>query len=338
MHHNFSDVTTENEAERLGRLYPIILADYNPKYPELHLAERDFLLGIFGDAVFRISHIGSTAVPNLISKPTIDILLEIKKDTNLTAITEKLTNNGYIVNKPPMDIITYIKGYGENGFEGQVYHIHVREFADHDVFYFRDYLLAHPETAKEYGELKQKLLTQFEHNRDGYTAAKSEFVGRITKLGRDEFAGKYMPKNVCDIISVKDKLLDSEILDILKESIYDTSGTGQVVREKAEKYANDKSISAYGIYKNKHAAGIVLLDIANPKQIIIEEIAVSPQMQKQGIGSKLIDFVLGNYNSDLLIAETDNDAVGFYQKCGFDIINLGEKYLNCIRYRCERKF
>lgn len=197
MPHNFSDVTSENEAERLGRLYPVILADYNPKYPELYRAERDFLLGIFGDSVLRISHIGSTAVPDLISKPTIDILLEIKKDTDLTAITETLTNTGYIVNKPPMDIITYIKGYGENGFEGQVYHIHVREFTDHDAFYFRDYLLAHPETAKEYGELKQKLLPQFEHDRDGYTAAKGEFIGRVTALAREEFKGKYISNNLC---------------------------------------------------------------------------------------------------------------------------------------------
>lgn len=35
MRHDFSDVTSENEAERLGRLYPVILADYNPEYPEL---------------------------------------------------------------------------------------------------------------------------------------------------------------------------------------------------------------------------------------------------------------------------------------------------------------
>lgn len=217
MRHDFSDVISENEAERLGRLYPIILTEYNPIYPEIYLKEREFLLGVFGDAVLRISHIGSTAVPSLISKPTIDILLEIKKDTNLTAITERLTNIGYIVNTPPMDIITYIKGYGETGFEGQVYHIHVREFADHDAFYFRDYLIAHSDTANEYGELKQILLTQFEHDRDGYTAAKGEFIGRITALARDEFKGKYKPNEIinhydCLIDENNDPVRDVQIL------------------------------------------------------------------------------------------------------------------------------
>ncbi len=190
----FSDVMRESEAERLGRLYPIILAEYTPDYVQAYQQEKDFLLSVFGDAVLRISHIGSTAVLGLIAKPTIDILLEIQTNTDLTDITKRLTHAGYIVNRPPMDIITYIKGYGENGFEGQVYHIHVREFADHGELYFRDYLLAHPGIAKEYGALKQKLQHMFAHDRDGYTEAKGDFVSRITALAREEFKDKYNRK------------------------------------------------------------------------------------------------------------------------------------------------
>ncbi len=86
MKSHFSDVSKESESERLGRLYPVILADYSPAYAQAYLEEKAFLECIFGDVALRISHIGSTAVPNLISKPPIDILLKIKKDTDLTAI------------------------------------------------------------------------------------------------------------------------------------------------------------------------------------------------------------------------------------------------------------
>lgn len=191
MKKDFSDVTKESESERLGKLYPIILAEYNSAYMQAYLEEKTFLESVFGDTILRINHIGSTAVPNLISKPTVDILLEIKKDTDLTAITEQLTSAGYIVNTPPRDIITYIKGYGEFGFEGQVFHIHLRELADHDEFYFRDYLIAHPETAKEYGKLKQELQQKYKHDRDSYTYGKSEFISKITKLARTELKDKY---------------------------------------------------------------------------------------------------------------------------------------------------
>lgn len=83
MRHDFSDVTSRSEAERLGRLYPIILREYNPEYKALYARERDYLLDVFSGLVLRISHIGSTAVSNLISKPTIDILLEIRENMRL---------------------------------------------------------------------------------------------------------------------------------------------------------------------------------------------------------------------------------------------------------------
>ncbi len=84
----------------------------------------------FKDSILRISHIGSTSVPELIAKPTIDILLEISQDADLSIITERLKDEGYIVNTPPGDIIMYLKGYSPNGFEEQCVHIHVRHLGD----------------------------------------------------------------------------------------------------------------------------------------------------------------------------------------------------------------
>ncbi len=254
MKHNFSDVTNETEAERLGRLYPIILAEYNPDYPKLYEQERDFLFSVFGDAVLRISHIGSTAVPNLISKPTIDILLEIKKDMDLTAITEHLTKSGYLVNKPSMDIITYIKGYVENGFVGQTYHIHIREFADHGAFYFRDYLIAHPDIANEYGELKQKLFTQFEFDRDGYTHAKGEFISRINTLARHEFENKNIMmvfENYFERIST---LFSEELFGIIHQLIKDEDKETQLMIQEAVNLSDDeqrKTISVCNDFESK---------------------------------------------------------------------------------------
>lgn len=186
MNRSRSDVTSQSQSQNLGRLYPVILAPYNPLYPQLYAEERLFLLGIFGDSVLRISHIGSTAVPGLLSKPTIDILIEVKTGTELEPVTRRLTQAGYIVNNPPSDLIMYIKGYGEQGFEGQTFHVHVRNFGDCDELYFRDYLLTHPDTAREYGELKKPLQKQFEYDRDGYTYAKSEFVLKVTQTAKEQ--------------------------------------------------------------------------------------------------------------------------------------------------------
>lgn len=54
----------------------------------------------------------------------------------------------------PAPHMIFVKGYTINGFEGQVFHNLVRYKIDWDEIYFRDYLIKHPEIAKEYETLK----------------------------------------------------------------------------------------------------------------------------------------------------------------------------------------
>lgn len=68
----------------------------------------------------------------------------------------------------------------------QVYHIHVRYLGDWDELYFRDYLLSHPNVVEEYGKLKLNLKQSYEHDRDGYTNAKTDFIKKATKLAKEE--------------------------------------------------------------------------------------------------------------------------------------------------------
>lgn len=44
---------------------------------------------------------------------------------------------------------------------------------------FRDYLRAHPEAAREYGELKASLARRFPEDMDTYIVGKTDFVLRI---------------------------------------------------------------------------------------------------------------------------------------------------------------
>ena len=190
MRQDFSGVT----AEELSRLFPVILEEHRPEYFEQYAEEKAFLASILGDKVLRISHIGSTSVPGLLAKPTVDVLLEITEDTDIPVITEILRDEGYIVNHANNDIITYIKGYTPRGFEGQTFHVHVRAAGDWGEMYFRDYLINHPDTAAEYAALKRQLQRQFEYDRDGYTAAKGEFVQKITALARNLYPDRYNPQ------------------------------------------------------------------------------------------------------------------------------------------------
>jgi GrpB-like predicted nucleotidyltransferase (UPF0157 family) len=178
--------------EERAALYPIILSEYNPEYPAWFKEEKNNLTRLIGaENIVRIRHIGSTSVPGLLAKPTIDILLEIAEDTDIYTLIASFHEPEYICLNPPTTStppphITFIKGYTDTGFAERVFHIHVRYKGDWDELLFRDYLIVHPETASEYAELKRGLFDEFEHNRDGYTYAKTEFIKNVMEKARDE--------------------------------------------------------------------------------------------------------------------------------------------------------
>ncbi len=185
---------SEMTLKELWELFPIILKEHNEAYKDWYLSEKDRLYSIMDKQyIKRISHIGSSAVKGLIAKPTIDILMEIRKDCNVEHLSDMLRRDNWGLmstdNKP--DMLLFQKGYTPDGFAEKVYHLHVRYFGDWDELYFRDYLMQHDDVARAYGKLKMSLLKDFKHNRDGYTQAKSDFVLEYTQKAREEFADRY---------------------------------------------------------------------------------------------------------------------------------------------------
>lgn len=75
-----------------------------------------------------------------------------------------------------------------------MFHLHVREAGDWDELYFRDHLAAHPEVAREYERVKHAAAERFEHVRDAYTEAKSDFVRSVTAQARAELGGRHVPR------------------------------------------------------------------------------------------------------------------------------------------------
>ena len=181
--------------EELWALFPIILSEHRAEWTKFYEQEKDTIISALGTKnISRINHIGSTSVPGLIAKPTIDILLEIPTDADIPSLTAALISAGYICNTQPNNPaphLMFMKGYTPQGFRGQAVHLHVRFPGDWDELYFRDYLRSHPKTAKSYGKLKQNLQLRYEHDRDAYTEAKTDFIQEATRLARKEMGNKY---------------------------------------------------------------------------------------------------------------------------------------------------
>ncbi|MDR1864049.1 MAG: GrpB family protein [Bacteroidales bacterium] len=180
--------------EKLWALFPVIITPYNPEWAAWYEEERNNLLTLLEEETVRISHIGSTAVKGLAAKPTVDMLLEITEVADITKVTDKLISGGWLImaqSEAPKLRFSFNKGYTPDGFADKVYHLHVIRKNDPDELYFRDYLIAHQDVAKEYEKLKYGLKEKFEHHRDGYTEAKTEFISAQTKAARQEYKKRY---------------------------------------------------------------------------------------------------------------------------------------------------
>lgn len=166
---------SEMSMEELWGLFPIYLTEYNDDWVRWYDAEAEFLRGILPmKDVKGINHIGSTSIKGIWAKPIIDVLVELALDCDIRAVKDILMMNGYLCMSESARRISFNKGYTETGFAEKVFHLHLRFCGDNDELLFRDYLNTHPESAKQYEELKLALWKQYENNRDAYTDAKAD--------------------------------------------------------------------------------------------------------------------------------------------------------------------
>lgn len=154
----------------------IEVVSYDFDWPNQFAREAILLKSIFSTNVIAVHHIGSTSVPGLAAKPTIDIILEVKDIELIDQFNKQMETLGY-------------EAWGEYGIPGRrffvkgeekrTHHVHTfqtnsQEIARH--LYVRDYLKTHADEAKAYAEFKIKLAKQFSDDRRGYVQSKHAYV------------------------------------------------------------------------------------------------------------------------------------------------------------------
>jgi len=182
---------SEMTLQELWELFPIFLVPHKKVWGDYYREAEAALKKILPTEIFRIEHIGSTAIGTIMAKDIVDILLEVKPNVSVSDVAEKAEQIGFIRMSQSPDRISLNFGYTPDGFAEKVFHLHLRRAGDNDELYFRDYLIDHPDVACAYESLKISLWKQFEHDRDGYTEAKSDFIRTQTTLARSFYRNRY---------------------------------------------------------------------------------------------------------------------------------------------------
>jgi GrpB-like predicted nucleotidyltransferase (UPF0157 family) len=159
---------------------------YNPDWKRQFTSEAQIIQQALNEQVVRIHHIGSTAIPGISAKPTIDLLPEVLAIEALDACSSIMEELGY-------------EARGENGIPGRHYfvkkdgekhlvHVHAFHVGDPQIrrhLDFRDYLIAHPEEARLYSDLKESLAQGYPADIDSYIAGKDAFIQEIDRKAKE---------------------------------------------------------------------------------------------------------------------------------------------------------
>jgi len=161
----------------------VILVEPDPAWPADYLAERDRLLAAVESRFPHLEHIGSTAVPGLVAKPTIDLLASIASEASLPEVVSRLEPLGY-EHRPRIPGDVDVALFRRLVDDRRTHHLHVvlaDSFASDARLRFRDILRARPDIAAAYGALKRELAARLHTDRPAYTDAKTDFVTGVLR-------------------------------------------------------------------------------------------------------------------------------------------------------------
>jgi len=162
----------------------IEVVDYDTAWPQRFEQLRATVWPAVSDIAIAIEHVGSTSVPGLAAKPIIDVdAIVLTSPSSMKTVIASLTRIGY-------------EHQGDLGVPGrEAFRNGPPDLPPHHLYsciedcvalrnhlVVRDFLRAHPDVAREYGELKKRLARGFPDDIDSYIAGKTDLLCRILAL------------------------------------------------------------------------------------------------------------------------------------------------------------
>ena len=147
--------------------------------------------------VLDIQHIGSTAIPGMIAKPVIDILAAVSDLERAFACVTAIEQLGYEHKGESEDQRQY---YFVKGNPAR-YHLYLVERSGEawvSRIAFRDFVIRHPEIARQYADLKRQLAFQFPDDLRAYQDGKLPFVEWVGELSVPWLGSGASPTEQCD--------------------------------------------------------------------------------------------------------------------------------------------
>jgi len=161
-----------------NRNYKII--PYDHQWPILFSEESERISHIIANNILEIHHIGSTSVPSMSGKATIDILFVVKDISKIDAYISDLNKIGYTSLGSRNAESSHLF---EKEVDGQrLFIIHFYQNNHPEIFQIlaiRDYLRSHHDKADQYSKFKLSLFQKFPNDYSQYRRFKDEYMENL---------------------------------------------------------------------------------------------------------------------------------------------------------------
>ncbi len=158
----------------------LVINAYDPAWPAQFLALQQELLAVFDAQPVRIEHIGSTAVPGLVAKPVMDLLLGVEALADVEVKMAHLATLGFdYVSKH--EALLPMRRYFVRPAAAGCLRVHVHAVQQGSSLWrqhlaFRNALRQDPGLRARYAALKLVLAQRHAHDKAAYTDAKAPFI------------------------------------------------------------------------------------------------------------------------------------------------------------------
>ncbi len=161
----------------------VVLVPHEPRWVQDFENTAAALAKAFEPMAVHIEHVGSTAVPGLLAKPIIDVLLGARSLLDIEARQSRLQALGYRY-KPQYEATLPDRRYFvlDATLNAPRVNLHAVVAGGpfwHDHLAFRNALRANAALAERYATLKRQLAERFPNDRSAYTDAKAPFVREV---------------------------------------------------------------------------------------------------------------------------------------------------------------
>jgi len=167
----------------------VVIFPYDKHWVLMFEEEKKRIFSAIGKYHVVVEHVGSTAIPDMVAKPIIDIMVGTKDLAIADQCIAPLETIGYEY-IPEFEDKFPERRYLHRGpnLPNQHYHLHMVEIGSefwNKQLLFRNYLCKHRDKANEYQQLKETLAKQFQRDPRGYCDAKSAFIQGVLALAKE---------------------------------------------------------------------------------------------------------------------------------------------------------